>query len=35
MMLEQFLSHVERSQGVWFSSLSDVFDRWRDASAGN
>jgi peptidoglycan-N-acetylglucosamine deacetylase len=30
LMLERFLEHVTAHDGVWFPTLSQVFDRWRD-----
>jgi peptidoglycan/xylan/chitin deacetylase (PgdA/CDA1 family) len=33
MLLERFLDHVVRHDGVWFATLSDIYDCWRDAES--
>jgi hypothetical protein len=29
-MLERFLEHVSERSGVWFPTLSELYDRWSD-----
>jgi hypothetical protein len=30
MMLERFITYMKSHPGVWFGSLSDIADTWRD-----
>ncbi|MCP9951435.1 polysaccharide deacetylase family protein [Actinomadura madurae] len=30
MLVERFIDHVKQHDGVWFATLSDIYDRWRD-----
>lgn len=30
MMLERLLEHMAGHDGVWFASLSDIYDTWTD-----
>jgi peptidoglycan-N-acetylglucosamine deacetylase len=34
LMLEKFLDHISSFDGVWFPTLSELFDCWRDDGSG-